>query len=98
MPLALFSLEAYFGMVIGYFAANFLSPRVQSLTFNVGAYKIHLHHWCWALTVLPAFLAYKFIPLPIYLTSGFLGGIVFQGIFCYSDWHKIIVKKPKRNA
>lgn len=94
-PIALFSFEIYFGMILGYFAADFFSSRIKSITFNIGSYKLHLHHWLFCLAILPLVIAYNFSPLPIYFSSGILGGLVFQGIVCYSDWHRIIIKQQK---
>jgi len=91
--MAIFSLEVYFGMIVGYFTANFFSSKLKSITFNIGKYRLHLHHWLLFLGVLPLILIYKFSPLPIYFSSGFLGGLIFQGIFCYSDWHQILIEK-----
>ena len=96
-PVALLSLEAYFGMVAGYFAAYFFSPRIKSITFNIGKRKFHMHHWIWGLGILPIIISYKISPVSMPLTFGFFGGIIFQGIFCYSDWHKILIKRKKIN-
>ncbi len=92
-PIALFSIEVYLGIILGYFAAEFFSPRLKSITFDIGRYKFHFHHWLLGLGILPLLLIYKFSLLPITLSSGFLGGLIFQGIFSYPDWHRIIIKK-----
>jgi hypothetical protein len=92
-PIAFFSLEAYLGMIFGYFAGDFFSPKIKSITFNIGNYKFHLHHWLLCLGIFPLILIYKFSPLPIYFSSGFLGGLILQGIFSYPDWHRILIKK-----
>jgi len=34
----------------------------------------------------------NFSPLPMNFSLGFSGGLVFQGILCYDDWHKILIK------
>ena len=91
-PVALLSLEVYFGMVIGYFISNFWSQKMKSIVFNIGKYKFHLHHWLLALWILPLVISYQFTLIPIQLTSGLLGGVIFQGIFCYDDWHRILIK------
>jgi len=93
IPIAIFSIEFYFGMVIGYFSALFFSPKIKSLVLNLGKYKLHLHHWLLALVILPLILFYNISSILAQLASGFLGGLVFQGIICYNDWHRIIVKK-----
>jgi len=92
VPLALFSLEIYFGVLSGYFAAKFLSGKIKSPAFNVGNYRLHLHHWVYGLTILISAIWYQFLPFPQF-SFGFLGGVVFQGISSYPDWHRILFKK-----
>ncbi len=94
-PIALFSLEVYLGMVLGYFAADLFSSRIKSVIFNIGRYRLHLHHWLLCLVILSFVVFYEFSPLPIYFSSGILGGLIFQGVFCYSDWHRILTKAKK---
>lgn len=96
-PIALFSIEAYLGMVIGYFSALFFSPKLKSLVLHLGKYKLHLHHWLLALGILPLILFYKVSPIPIQLASGFLGGLIFQGIVCYDDWYRVVIKKKEED-
>lgn len=98
IPLAVFSIEAYLGMIIGYFAAHFVSPRIKLNTFQLGKYKLHLHHWLLGLSFLPLVFTYKFFPFSLPFTSGFLGGIIIQGLFCYPDWHKVLIKQKKHES
>ena len=93
IPVAIFSIEAYLGMILGYFAADIFSSKFKSITFNIGNYKLHLHHWLFCLMILPFILVYQFSPLPINLSSGILGGLVFQGIASYPDWHQVLIKQ-----
>ena len=94
LPVALFSLEIYSGALLGYFAAKFLSGRLKSPIFHIGQYKLHLHHWLYGLGILISAFWYQFLPFPQF-SFGFLGGVVFQGIFCCQDWHKILIKTKK---
>ena len=94
-PIALFSFEVYFGMILGYVLSYYWTQKVNSIVLNIGKYKFHLHHWLWALWILPIIIIYQFNPVPVQLASGFLGGLIIQGIFCYPDWHKILVKHNK---
>ncbi|MBI2851643.1 MAG: hypothetical protein HYX84_00860 [Chloroflexi bacterium] len=55
--------------------------------------QIHLHHWflsslAGVISVVTGF--FVFSPA---LFLGFISGLVFQGIFCYGDWHRIITKR-----
>jgi len=100
IPLAVFSWEIYFGVILGYFLAKFFSGRetgfpgkIKSIVFNIGKWRIHLHHWLCGLGILIS-LFFINLPLPQF-SFGLLGGFIFQGIFCYSDWSKIIIKQKK---
>jgi len=92
IPLALISLELYFGTLLGYFTAKLLSSRLNSPIFNIGNYKLHLHHWLYSLGFLISAIWYQFLPFPQF-SFGFLGGVVFQGISCYPDWYRVLVKR-----
>lgn len=100
IPVALISLEIYFGIIFGYFLGKFISGQgtgqkglIKSIVFNFGDYKLHLHHWLLSLGILiSTFLTNFFIPFPQFSLS-LLGGLMIQGIFCYPDWHKILIRK-----
>ncbi len=98
-PVAFFSPEVYLGMVLGYFAGKFGGGKkpsqpgtVKSVIFNIGNYKLHLHHWLIGLGILTSAVWYSFLPLP-HFSFGILGGLIFQGIFCYQDWHQILIRR-----
>jgi len=98
MPLAVFSPEIYFGVIFGYLMTDFLAGKeaglqgkIKSLIFSVGKWKIHLHHWLYGLGILVS-LFFLSLPLP-QISFGILAGMIFQGIFCYDDWRKIIIKQ-----
>ncbi len=99
LPLALVSLEIYFGTLLGYFITKFFSGKqtgspgkIKSLAFNIGDYRLHLHHWLLGLIVLIFAIWHQFLPFS-HFSFGFLGGLIFQGIFCYSDWRRILTKE-----
>jgi len=100
VPLALFSLEVYLGALLGYFSFKFFSGKdagypgkIKSLAFNLGNYRIHLHHWFYGLGILVFVLLLGLsFPFPQF-SFGFLGGLVFQGISSYPDWHRILFKR-----
>jgi len=101
LPLALLSLEIYFGALSGYFLSKYLSAKEtgqknrwwKSIVFRIGNWQIHLHHWLYGLVILAlaTFLNITF-PFPRF-SYAFLGGAIFQGIYCYRDWYKILFKK-----
>ena len=67
--------------------------KVKSVIIPWRRYQLHLHHWL--LTSVAAAISaisgfFLFTPELFY---GFLSGILFQGIYCYGDWHKIVKRK-----
>lgn len=94
--LAAFSFQLYLGAILGYYLPKFFSKKVRSLIFEFKNWRLHLHHWLLGLGILICGILYDFLPfLPF--SIGFLSGVIFQGIYCYSDWHKILVKKSQIN-
>jgi hypothetical protein len=100
MPLAVFSLEIFFGLIVGYLLTDFFSGKeaglpgkMRSLAFDIGKWRIHLHHWLCGLGLLVSLLLVN-LPLPQF-SFGILGGVIFQGISCYPDWHRVIIKQKK---
>ena len=99
-PLSLFSLEIYLGALLGYFFAKFLSGeqvglpgKIKSFAFEIGHYKLHVHHWLYGLGILIFAISSNFFPIFSQFSYGFLGGFIFQGISSYPDWHRILVRK-----
>jgi len=92
LPIALLSLEIYLGSLVGYFSFKFFTGKIPSLAFNIGNYRLHLHHWLYGLAIMLSGLYYNFLPFP-QLSYGVLGGMIFHGIYSYRDWHRIIVKQ-----
>ena len=92
------------GTSIGYFSGNFFGGSqvgqtglVGPLLLHLGDLQIHLHH-CLISGILLLFIfpflnkKYKFSPIFSAFTIGFLGGMIFQGIFSYNDWHQILIQ------
>lgn len=97
IPLILISLQIFLGIILGYLLGKALSGKntgrsgtIKSIVLNVGNYKLHLHHWLLSLGILILNLLSN-LSFPQFFLS-FLGGLMIQGIFCYPDWHKILVK------
>jgi len=86
---------------IGFLLAKYLcrktvdKPRILRSPFiPLGKYKIHLHHWLWSSCVMIIFTLFKGAHvLPSDLFYGFFAAIVFHGIYCYSDWHRILIPR-----
>ena len=100
IPLALLSFQIYIGIVLGYFFGKFFGGKkpgqlgtIKSIIVNFGNYRLHIHHWLLSLSILISNFAFDF-SLPFRQFSlAFLGGLVLQGILCYSDWHRIVVRR-----
>jgi len=100
IALTLISLQLGLGIISGYFTARFLAGkqagqqgRIKSLAFQIGNYKLHLHHWLLSLGVLV--FAFFFNLFHFHFFYGFIGGWVIQGIFSYKDWKRILSKRNK---
>ncbi len=83
-----------FGMIAGYLVASYFEGKIGSFEIPIGRrYKIHLHHWILAflgLTIIFLTNAQNFFPS---FALGFGGGFLFQGIYCYSDWYRILKRR-----
>jgi len=68
--------------------------RLRSYFIPFRKYKIHLHHWLLSSCAITIFILFKgaYI-LPSDLFYPFFGGIVFHGIYSYSDWYKILIPR-----
>ena len=69
--------------------------KVRSLVIPFRKWGIHLHHWLYSLCLigLSSITGMHFLAPDI--TYGPLGGLVFQGVYCYSDWNLIIISRNK---
>jgi hypothetical protein len=92
--LALFSFQIYFGAILGYYLAKNFSKKVRSLVFEIKSWRLHLHHWLVCFLILIFSFFFDFLSLPNF-ALGFLGGMIFQGIYCYDNWYKILIKNKK---
>ncbi len=88
------------GLLMGFLASKFLSGKTTGQRGKLGSvlipfrrWKLHLHHWLyssWLAGISTVTGIYFLAPL---LTYGLLGGVAFQGIYCYDDWHIILVDR-----
>ena len=67
---------------------------VKSIIIPLGKYELHLHHWFVSLGIGVFGIIREVYVLSPEIFYGFLGGLVFQGIYCYNDWYKIV--KPRQ--
>ncbi len=69
--------------------------KVRSLVISFRKWGFHLHHWLYSLCMTGLSLTTGIYILTPTITYGLLGGLVFQGIYCYSDWHVILINRHK---
>jgi uncharacterized membrane protein len=66
---------------------------IKSIIIPWRNYQLHLHHWFLVFIIGGIFTANGFsIPTPD-VFYGSLSAIIFQGIYCYEDWYRIIKRK-----
>lgn len=90
------------GVIIGYLGTNLFhkkfirTGRIGLLTFNLGKWRIHLHHWLLAsLLIFVGYIAHFISSLPIFFI-GILGGLIFHDLYSDKTWYKVVYrKKPK---
>jgi len=98
--LGLISLQLYLGIIFGYFIGKIFAGKhsgvpgiVKSIKFRIGSYRLHLHNWLVGLVILIVTILKDLFFINPFLFYGFLGGYVVQGIICYDDWTKILIKQ-----
>lgn len=98
--LIFFGIFCYKTWFVAFAVTKYLSGRtegkqgiVRSITIPWRNYQLHLHHWLLALIVGGVFLVRGFYILTPEVFLGSLSAIIFQGIYCYEDWYRIIKRK-----
>jgi hypothetical protein len=66
---------------------------IKSIIIPWWNYELHLHHWFLVLIIGVIFTVKRFYILPPEVFYGSLSAIIFQGIYCYEDWYRIIKRK-----
>jgi len=90
----LFFLSWLFGfLTCKYMASKSVGERgtIRSIVIPCGRWRIHLHHWLCSSCLIGLSSTTGIHLLTPAVTYGLLGGLVFQGIYCYSDWHRILI-------
>jgi hypothetical protein len=72
--------------------------KVRSLVIPFRKWGLHLHHWLYSLCLIGLSSITGIYILTSTITYGLLGGLIFQGIYCYSDWHVILINRHKTRA
>ena len=105
--LAIGSILGYFffvGCFLGFLITKYMAGkasekqgRVKSIIIPFGKCEVHFHHWLISAVIIILGLITNVCFLAPAIFYGLLSGSVFQGIYCYSDWHKILTTKRHQN-
>ena len=66
---------------------------IRSILIPLGRHKIHVHHWLISAGLISLSVTTNICLGTPAIFYGALGGLVFQGVYCYGDWHKILVAR-----
>ncbi len=90
----------YLGCAAGFFICKFcggsesgIQGRVRSIIIPLRGHEIHLHHWLISLIATVTSAVQGFFLIAPGLFYGVLGGLMLQGILCYSDWHRVVRRR-----
>ena len=91
--------------LIGFLASKYAAGKsagepgkLRSLVIPLRKWGIHLHHWLYSLCLIGLSCITGMYFLTPAITYGLFGGSIFQGIYCYSDWHVILMRRHKIRA
>ena len=91
-----FYLSIIVGFVVSHLCGGEASGkrgRVKSLILPLRQYELHFHHWLLAsITAVSAAIHGFSIGNPG-VFYGLLSGLTLQGIYCYTDWYRILKRK-----
>ena len=95
----------FLSLLLGFLASKYVAGKsvgergkVRSIIIPFRGWGIHLHHWLYSLCLIGCSFATGFHFLTPTITYGLLGGLVFQGIYCYSDWHIILNRRTSNKS
>ena len=95
----------FLSWLLGFLASKYVAGKsvgeggkVGSIVIPFRRRGIHLHHWLYSLCLIGLSFATGIHFLTPAITFGLLGGLVFQGIYCYSDWHVILIRRTSHKS
>ncbi len=95
----------FLSLLIGFLATKYMAAdsvgergKIRSIVIPFIRWRIHLHHWLYSLWLIGLSSATGIHFLTPTITYGLLGGVAFQGIYSYSDWHIILIKRQQTRA
>lgn len=94
----------FVGWLLGFVLTKYMAGkaggkqgRVKSIVIPFGKYNIHFHHWLISSGIIIFSLLTNICFLASAIFYGVLSGLVFQGVYCYSDWHRILITRRHQN-
>jgi len=85
-------------LLLGFLASTYVAGPsagekgcLASVYIPFRRWRIHLHHWMYSLWLAGISAATGTCFLSPAVTYGFLGGLVFQGLYTYPDWHVVMI-------
>ena len=95
----------FLSWLLGFLASKYVAGKsvgergkVRSIVIPFRKWGIHLHHWLYSLCLIGLSFTTSMHFLTPGITYGLLGGLIFQGIYCYSDWHVILISRHQTRA
>ncbi len=95
----------FVGCFLGFLLARYIAGktsgkpgRIKSIVIPLRKHKIHFHHWLISSGIIILGLIINAGALASAIFYGVLSGSVFQGIYSYTDWHKILIPKRHPNV
>ena len=95
----------FLSLLLGLLASKYMAGesvgeqgKIRSIVIPFRRWKFHLHHWLYSLCLLGFCSITGIHFLTPTITYGLLGGLVFQGIYCYSDWHIILIRRHQTRS
>ncbi len=72
--------------------------KVSSLAVPFRRWRIHFHHWFYSVFLIGISSTTGIHFLTPAITYGLLAGLIFQGIYCYGDWHVMLTSRSLATA
>ncbi len=95
----------FLSLLLGFLATKYLAAesvgergRIRSIVIPFRSWRIHLHHWLYSLWLIGLSFATGIHFLTPTITYGLLGGVTFQGVYSYSDWHIVLINRHQTRA
>jgi len=87
-------------LLAGFLASKYVAGKsvgepgkIRSIVIPIRRWGIHVHHWLYSLCLIGLSLTTGMHFLTPTITYGLLGGLIFQGTYCYSDWHVVLISR-----